>query len=138
MTTELREIELSNSETDLTHAEWLGGNDTVVALAREAPGRRVILSVPVSDGEPRVIHRFASEHDYSGLAASPDGREVAFVQRAADGFFQVFRLAIDGRSSPVQVTKDPSHKTQPAWSPDGDRIAYTIWSYQAHFWTLRP
>jgi hypothetical protein len=38
---------------------------------------------------------------------------------------------------PLQVTTDPSHKTQPAWSPDGAYIAFTVWSYEAQFWVLR-
>jgi len=40
--------------------------------------------------------------------------------------------------SPVQVTRDPSHKTQPTWSPDGRAIAFTVWNYDAQFWTLKP
>jgi Tol biopolymer transport system component len=36
-----------------------------------------------------------------------------------------------------QVTRDPSNKTQPAWSPDGSRLAYTVWSYTSTFWLLR-
>jgi len=37
----------------------------------------------------------------------------------------------------VQVTTEPSHKTQPAWSPDGTQIAFTVWSYDAQFWRTR-
>ena len=37
-------------------------------------------------------------------------------------------------SAPVAVTKDPSHKTQPAWSPDGRQMAFTVWSYESQFW----
>ena len=40
--------------------------------------------------------------------------------------------------SPEQLTRDPSHKTQPAWSPDGSRLAFTVWSYTSAFWTFRP
>jgi len=44
----------------------------------------------------------------------------------------VFRLPIAG-GEPVQVTTDPSNKTQPAWSPEGHRIAFTVWSYEVQF-----
>jgi len=48
----------------------------------------------------------------------------------------VFRLALSG-GEPRQVTTDPSHKTQPAWSPDGRRIAFTVWEYNVQLWALR-
>ena len=36
------------------------------------------------------------------------------------------------------LTTDSTHKTQPAWSPDGRRLAFTVWSYTAQFWTITP
>jgi Tol biopolymer transport system component len=132
-------------DADITHAEWLG-NDAVVALLKEAPapsvacescaGRHAIVTMNLTGGAPTVIYRFATEHDFSGLAVSRDGKYLAFAAPASDGFHQVFKIATEG-GTPVQLTNDHSNKTQPAFSPDGSRVAFTVWSYDATFWSFK-
>ena len=133
LTSQPAAISVTGVDAEVSHAEWLPDSVHVAVLAKEGPGRHVIYTVPRDGGDARIVHRLASEHDAPGLAVSPDGREVAFVAPAADGFFQVFRLPLTG-GAPVAVTKDPSHKTQPAWSPDGRQMAFTVWSYESQFW----
>jgi Tol biopolymer transport system component len=133
VTAEAREIPVRGIDAEVSHGEWLPDSAHLVVLGDEGPGKRVIFVVARDGGEARVVHRFASEHGTAGLAVSPDGGEAGFVAPASDGFFQVFRLPLAG-GAPVQVTTDPSHKTQPAWSPDGRSIAFTVWSYEAQFW----
>jgi Tol biopolymer transport system component len=121
---------------EVSHAEWLADSDHLAVLVKEGPGRHAIVTVARDGGDARVAHRFASEHDAPGLAVSPDGRQVAFIAPAPDGFFQLFRMPLAGGPA-IAVTSDRSHKTQPAWSPDGSQLAFTVWSYDAQFWTLR-
>ena len=53
------------------------------------------------------------------------------------GYYHLFRRALGGE--PVeQLTFAPSNKSQSAWSPDGTRLAFTAWSYDASIWRVAP
>ncbi len=53
------------------------------------------------------------------------------------GYYHLFRRTLGGE--PVeQLTFAPSNKSQSAWSPDGTRLAFTAWSYDASIRRVAP
>jgi Tol biopolymer transport system component len=135
VTSPLQEIATGGVTGDVMHAEWMPDAQRVAFVARDGPGRHLLGIVPASGGAVAIVHRFASEHDFPGLTVSPDSRFLGFVAPGPDGFYQIFRVPVAG-GAVEQITTDPSHKTQPAWSPDGKRLAFTVWSYTSTFWIM--
>ena len=54
-------------------------------------------------------------------AWSPNGRELAFVSWSPEGG-HLWRMRADGRGQPRRLTDRAGFYTDPAWSPDGERI----------------
>ena len=128
-------IRMEEFEGDGLHAEWLAGSQRLVVHGFEEPDRHSLLEVSREGGRVRVIHRWRSEHRHSGFGLSPEGRWAVFPAPAG-AVFQLFRVPVAG-GTPTQLTFGPGHKTQPAYAPDGRRIALTVWEYEVQFWVLR-
>jgi TolB protein len=56
-------------------------------------------------------------------APSPDGETIAFVS-VRDGASQIF-VSNENGSDMRQVTQGPTNKSNPSWSPDGERIVFS-------------
>jgi Tol biopolymer transport system component len=128
-------VPLTGVAGDIEAVEWLSA-DSLVLLARDLD-RQAIYVAPRDGGIARLVHRFTSEQIFSGLGVAPAARWAAFVAPAADGHFQVFRVPLAG-GTPTQLTTDPTDKTQPSVSHDGASVAFTVFSYQMHFWRIDP
>jgi len=137
VTREARRVPIEGIRGDVDQVEWSPRSDSVVFSAAEGHDQRALYVVARDGGPARLIQRYTSEQQFSGLGVSPDFRWVAFVAPASDGHFQVFRVPVSG-GTPTQVTFDPTDKTQPAVSRDGTRIAFTVFTYRMQFWVLEP
>jgi WD40 repeat protein len=67
-----------------------------------------------------------------GAVQSPDGKQVAFSAAT-----HLYVMDIPGRS-PRRLTQGREREYQPAWSPDGEWIAYVTWSSAGgQIWKIR-
>ena len=132
-----REVTLDVELGGIALAEWSPDSEQLVFMSVTEPGRKAIYAVGRDGGTPRTIHEFECDQLYSGLSVSPNFQWVAFIAPADDGYFQVYRVPVTGGEA-EQLTFDPMDKTHPSYAPDGERIAFTVFSYKALFWVLQP
>jgi len=81
-----------------------------------------LFTIDISDPAAVPIPVFSPPQPASDPTPSPDGSAVAFVV-SSGGDTHIYRANRDG-SNEVQLTSGPGLRDQPAWSPDGSRIAY--------------
>lgn len=109
-----QQIQLDGFKPEATAlAEWSPDSKQLVFESMIEPGKHGIFVVARDGGMPRKIHEFASDQFFSGASVSPDFEWVAFTAPANDGYFQLFRVTMEG-GKVEQLTFDPSNKVQPA------------------------
>ena len=109
--------------------------------------------VTIASGEDRVVPfnaavsldlgpqlKFASHVDegpvrarlIQGAVQSPDGRRLAF-----SALSHLYVMDLPG-GKPGRITEGDAREFEPAWSPDGEFIAYVTWSQEGgHIWKVR-
>lgn len=111
---------------------WLAPvRNGVIAFVRETGGgAREAIDTIGPDGRSGEALLFADPSLvlYEQLTWSPDGRQLAFVATPADsagGSTEVFTIDANG-SNLAQITRNDVDDDNPAWSPDGTRLAIRV------------
>jgi Tol biopolymer transport system component len=131
------EIPLTAPVGEISIAEWSPDSEQLVFEGDDGSGTKAIYVVARTGGAPRRIHEFESEQSFSGISVSPDFQTVVYITPGERGYFQLWQVPLSG-GDPEQLTFDPTDKAHPAYSPQGDRIAFTLFNYEAIFWLLEP
>jgi imidazolonepropionase-like amidohydrolase/Tol biopolymer transport system component len=79
-------------------------------------GPEVAFNYPIEDGETFTVRQIRD------AVPSPDGTRIVFTSMD-----KLWVANADG-TSPQRLTSDGSSEHHPAWSPDGEWIAYVTWS----------
>jgi TolB protein len=78
-----------------------------------------LLVLALGGGSPELL---SNESRHSGLDVSPDGSQLVYGSNAA-GTYDLWAMPSSGGMA-TRLTSDPGRERNPAWSPDGTRIAY--------------
>lgn len=78
---------------------------------------------PDGSGARQVLMPRSGITAVDSLSWAPDGSKIAFTG-FRDGVGQIYVLDLARPMSPRQLTSEPSGAFDPAWSPDGQHIAY--------------
>jgi Tol biopolymer transport system component len=105
------------------------------AAYRNGTHAGVELPVLVTDTHgrnPRVVGRVPfDDHNYSELQWLPDGRRVLFLTGSSCGGSGLFAVPASGGAT-RPLGRDPRSLEEPAWSPDGSRIAVSVQTFTCH------
>lgn len=115
-------IQLTNSNSDCCPV-W-SPDGRYVAFSRLSDKQRTIYEVPAVGGEVREIYAGALVRQ-SQIDWSPDGATIAFAEMGRQGVSAIFLLSLENQAArQITVPSATDEDWGPAFSPDGNRIAF--------------
>lgn len=106
------------------YAQPIGSADEWQILGKQEPATGGALYAVRSDGSGETRVLLIPRSDIWGVAASPDGKHIAFrVGRTRAPQSDIFIADSDGRRAHA-ITHSGRHDTQVAWAPDGKHLAF--------------
>ncbi len=95
-------------------------------LAYQAGGADSSAQLTWFDREGKALGKVGEPGEYADIALSPDGKRAAFALTDRDSGTADIWIQDLARGVRTRLTFGPANEYKPVWSPDGQRIVYSI------------
>ena len=113
---------------DVLSAVYSPTGPEVALEERARDGTHRLWIVSMESREKRLLAEFDALSEISGIDFDPFGESVVYVA-LVDGHHQLFRVRTDGEPKPERLTSVEEEVYVPQVSPDGERVAVTIYTH---------
>jgi eukaryotic-like serine/threonine-protein kinase len=121
---------------------WSPDGESLVVSRRDSADNCALFRVSVATGEMKQVtwpHAESPDMWDFSPTLSPDGRTLAFARARSmiNSEIHVLPLTkdLEPAGEPVRLTSDNRTSTQPAWTPDGKRIVFSVGGFG---WSSSP
>ncbi len=130
----VREMQVDEIRGQIWNAVWSPDGRRIALEVSEGFSKKSIWMVDEDGADASLLINFECLAIVSGIDFTPDGKEVVYSSLDKNGRHQLFKVSAGG-GTPEKITSNPYDIIFPEVSPDGKKIAATVYRNTKQIWS---